>query len=315
MPWTRRHGRPPDVRGGGRDAPCLDARGRSVGDVVVGDAAHVGVAPGVARRSPLTASFDEHAERPRRSTVCPSRTLRTPSSRRRRHAAGQPRLLAEPVRRLARGTSPRACSALHLEQLEDARRGRGSPSPSHSSAARRRGRASGPRSAPRSSPALASTRGSLRPVGLQQRAEPAHEALRHAPRMTAVDTRNGLTPMSIRRVSADGASFVCSVENTRWPVSAAWIAISAVSLSRISPTRMMFGAWRSIARRMRAKSSPIWCRTWHWLMPARWYSTGFSAVMILTFGPVQLLERGVERRRLARAGRPGDEEDAVRAAG
>ncbi len=40
-------------------------------------------------------------------------------------------------------------------------------------------------------------------------------------------TRNGLTPMSIRRVIADGASLVCSVENTRWPVSAAWIAMSA----------------------------------------------------------------------------------------
>jgi hypothetical protein len=28
-------------------------------------------------------------------------------------------------------------------------------------------------------------------------------------------TRNGFTPMSIRRVIAPGASFVCSVENTR----------------------------------------------------------------------------------------------------
>ncbi len=102
--------------------------------------------------------------------------------------------------------------------------------------------------------------------------------------MTAVDTRNGLTPMSIRRVSADGASFVWSVENTRWPVSDAWIAISAVSLSRISPTRMMLGAWRSMARRMRWKSSPMRCLTSHWLMPARWYSTGSSAVMILTSG-------------------------------
>ena len=29
------------------------------------------------------------------------------------------------------------------------------------------------------------------------------------------DTRNGSMPMSIRRVTADGASFVCRVENTR----------------------------------------------------------------------------------------------------
>jgi len=34
-------------------------------------------------------------------------------------------------------------------------------------------------------------------------------------------------------VTALAESFVCSVEKTRWPVSAAWIAISAVSPSRI----------------------------------------------------------------------------------
>ena len=34
-------------------------------------------------------------------------------------------------------------------------------------------------------------------------------------------TRNGFTPMSIRRVTADGASFVCSVLNTMCPVRAA----------------------------------------------------------------------------------------------
>jgi hypothetical protein len=90
--------------------------------------------------------------------------------------------------------------------------------------------------------------------------------------------------MSIKRVKALAASFVCSVENTRCPVSAAWIAISAVSRSRISPTRMMFGAARSIAFRMRAKVSPIFGLTWTWLSPRMWYSTGSSAVMILTSG-------------------------------
>ena len=44
------------------------------------------------------------------------------------------------------------------------------------------------------------------------------------------------------RVTADGASLVCSVENTRWPVRAAWIATSAVSRSRISPMSMMSGS-------------------------------------------------------------------------
>src|ERR1041385_5495118 len=44
------------------------------------------------------------------------------------------------------------------------------------------------------------------------------------------------------------ASIVWSVENTRWPVSAAVSAISIVSRSRISPTRMTFGACRSAER-------------------------------------------------------------------
>ena len=37
--------------------------------------------------------------------------------------------------------------------------------------------------------------------------------------MTDEATRNGCTPMSISRVIELGASFVCSVLNTRWPVS------------------------------------------------------------------------------------------------
>ena len=43
------------------------------------------------------------------------------------------------------------------------------------------------------------------------------------------------------RVST-GASFVWSVLNTKWPVSEAWIAFSAVSISRISPTSTMSGS-------------------------------------------------------------------------
>ena len=40
------------------------------------------------------------------------------------------------------------------------------------------------------------------------------------------------------------ASIVCRVLSTRWPVSAAISATSTVARSRISPTRMTFGAWR-----------------------------------------------------------------------
>jgi hypothetical protein len=55
-------------------------------------------------------------------------------------------------------------------------------------------------------------------------------------------TRNGFTPISIKRVIALGASFVCKVLNTKCPVNEAFTAISAVSISRISPIITMFGA-------------------------------------------------------------------------
>ena len=91
-------------------------------------------------------------------------------------------------------------------------------------------------------------------------------------------------PISVSRVIAEGASLVCSVERTRWPVSAASTAILAVSPSRISPTMITSGSARSIARRPLAKVSPALRFTWSWLMPASWYSTGSSIVMMLRSG-------------------------------
>ena len=87
-------------------------------------------------------------------------------------------------------------------------------------------------------------------------------------------------PMFISRLMVLGASFVWSVDSTRWPVSAALTAISAVSKSRISPTRMMFGSCRRNARRAAAKFRPMFSRIWTWLMPGRLNSTGSSAVMM-----------------------------------
>ena len=93
--------------------------------------------------------------------------------------------------------------------------------------------------------------------------------------------RNGSTFMSISRVIAPEASFVCSVLNTRWPVSDAWMAISAVSRSRISPTMMMSGSWRRKARSIFANVSPIPSLIGTWMMPSMSYSTGSSAVSSL----------------------------------
>ena len=47
------------------------------------------------------------------------------------------------------------------------------------------------------------------------------------------------------RLTVSVASSVWRVDMTRWPVSAAVSAVSMVSRSRISPTRMTSGSWRS----------------------------------------------------------------------
>ena len=65
---------------------------------------------------------------------------------------------------------------------------------------------------------------------------------------------------STRRSTESAADCVWSVPKTRWPVSAAVSAVSMVSRSRISPTRMMSGSSRRMARRPSAKltvSRPI----------------------------------------------------------
>ncbi len=107
-----------------------------------------------------------------------------------------------------------------------------------------------------------------------------------------------------------GASLVCSVESTKWPVSAALTAISAVSKSRISPTMMMSGSCRRNARRAVAKFSPISSCICTWLMPCRLYSTGSSAVLMFAPALFRSDERRVERGRLARAGRARDQHHA-----
>lgn len=100
----------------------------------------------------------------------------------------------------------------------------------------------------------------------------------------AVATRNGSVPISVSRVSADGASLVCSVDSTRWPVRAASMEMTAVSLSRISPTSTTSGSLRRIDRRADANVRPARLFTCTWLMPPMRYSTGSSTVMTLILG-------------------------------
>src|SRR5947208_3380708 len=89
-------------------------------------------------------------------------------------------------------------------------------------------------------------------------------------------------PISMRRVTADGASVVCRVDSTRCPVRAACVPIWAVSRSRISPTSTMSGSWRRIDRRARGNVRPARKLIATWLIPGRWYSTGSSTVIALT---------------------------------
>ena len=90
--------------------------------------------------------------------------------------------------------------------------------------------------------------------------------------------------MSRSRATVEGQSFVWSVVKTRWPVSAARIEICAVSRSRVSPTRITSGSWRRKERSAAAKVRPMPSLTCSWLTPLRLYSTGSSAVMMLTSG-------------------------------
>ena len=91
------------------------------------------------------------------------------------------------------------------------------------------------------------------------------------------------------RLTAPSASLVCRVLSTRWPVSAAWMAFSAVSASRISPTMMTSGSWRRMWRSAPAKSSPTLGCTCTWLKASHTISMGSSMVVTFTSVPASAL--------------------------
>ena len=125
-------------------------------------------------------------------------------------------------------------------------------------------------------------------------------------------SRKPSMPRSISRGTAAAAVSVCSVVSTRWPVSAAWIAICAVSASRISPTMITSGSWRTKERIAVAKVSPIDGLTCDWLMPGISYSTGILDGEDLARRLVEDRQHGGKRRGLAAAGRAGHHDHAVR---
>jgi hypothetical protein len=94
----------------------------------------------------------------------------------------------------------------------------------------------------------------------------------------------GAMPMLRIRVSVVGASLVCSVDITMWPVWAALMAMSAVSRSRISPTMITSGSWRRKDFSATAKVRPALSFTFTWLTPGMPISDGSSAVEMFTPG-------------------------------
>ena len=121
------------------------------------------------------------------------------------------------------------------------------------------------------------------------------------------------------RLTVSWASVVCSVDMTKCPVSAAESAARTVSSSRISPTRMTSGSWRMAARRAEPKSA-VSSPTSRWLIIAS-LSCVDHLDRILDGHHVDLAARLIrsiiagERRRLAAAGRSGDEHEPARLEG
>ena len=77
---------------------------------------------------------------------------------------------------------------------------------------------------------------------------------------------------------------MCRVLKTKWPVNAAFNPISTVSLSLISPTKIISGSCRKNDLRADANDKPISSLIWTWPTPSNSYSTGSSAVKIFKCG-------------------------------
>ena len=109
---------------------------------------------------------------------------------------------------------------------------------------------------------------------------------------------------------------VCSVPNTRWPVSAAVSARRMVSRSRISPTRIASGSSRSAERSALAKLSVCGPTSrWlirHFLRLVHELDRVFDRQHVAVFVFVQVVDHRRQRGALARAGGAGHQHQAAR---
>ncbi len=136
----------------------------------------------------------------------------------------------------------------------------------------------------RASPICSTISGSADVRLLAVLAQRAHEPLREDADRRSTSAGSPRRPCRAAGSPSTAASLVCTVDSTRWPVSADCTAISAVSRSRISPIMITSGSCRTIERSALAKVRLICGFTWIWLIPGIWYSTGSSTVRILTSG-------------------------------
>ena len=113
-------------------------------------------------------------------------------------------------------------------------------------------------------------------------------------------------------------SWVCRVANTRWPVSAAVSAVEIVSRSRISPTRITSGSWRSAAfsasREALRVGAELALVDQAALVRVQELDRVLDRHDVLVARAVDLVDHRRQRGRLARAGRAGDEHEAARLA-
>ena len=111
---------------------------------------------------------------------------------------------------------------------------------------------------------------------------------------------------------------MCRVAKTRWPVSAAVSAVEIVSRSRISPTRITSGSWRSAARRREREARRVGAELAlvddALLVRVQELDRVLDREDVLLARLVDLVDHRRERRGLARAGRAGDEHEAARLA-
>ena len=105
---------------------------------------------------------------------------------------------------------------------------------------------------------------------------------------------------------------VCSVLNTMCPVSDAWIGdLGRLQVADLADQDLVRVLPQDGPQAGGERQADLGVDRAPGSMPSISYSTGSSVVMILSSIVVQLVQRRVQRGRLAGRGRPGDQHDAV----